>query len=81
MNFSQLAKDLFENKGGIEKHNLNNIIQLLSQNDDKEETLATSNYYDIEDMLDKFKSKKSDFSVLTLNIDGINTKFNELTLF
>ena len=81
MNISQLAKDLFENKGGIEKHNLNHIIQLLSQKDDNEETLATSNYYDIDDMLDKFKSKKSDFSVLTLNIDGINTKFNELTLF
>ena len=80
MNTLPLANNLFENRGGIDRHNLNNVIQLLSQNDDDhQETFATSNYYDIESMLDSFKEKKSDFSTLTLNIDGINTKFDELS--
>ena len=81
MTISKTAKELFANKGGIEKHNLNNVLQLLSQNDDHQETFATSNYYDIESMLKSFKKKKCDFSLLTLNIDGINTKYNELTAF
>ena len=79
MNTSQLVKNLFENRGGIEKHNLNNVIQLLSKNDDHQETFATSNYYDIDSMLESFNRNKCDFSTLTLNIDGINTKFDQLT--
>ena len=81
MTISKLAKELFANRGGIDKHNLNNILQLVSQNDDHQETFATSDYYDIENMLSSFKKCKGDFSMLTLNIDGINTKFNELTAF
>merc|ERR1711947_62497 len=32
-------------------------------------------------MLDSLKRKKCDFSTLTLNIEGINTKFNDLLAF
>ena len=79
MNTSQSAKDLFENRGGIDNHNLNTVMQLLSQNDDHEETFATSNYYDTDSMLESFNQNSCDFSTLTLNIAGINTKFDELT--
>ena len=79
MNTSQLAKDLFQNIGGIDKHDLNNVMQLLSQNDDHHETFAASNYYDVDSMLDSFKRNKCDFSTLTLNTAGINTKYDELT--
>ena len=81
MTISKTAKDLFAHRGGIEQHDLNNVLQLLSKNDDEEETFATSNYYEIEEMLSHFKKRRCDFSTMTLNIDGINTKFNELTAF
>ena len=80
MNTSQLAKNLFENRGGIEKHNLNNVIQILSKKDEHQDTFATSNYYDIDSNLASFNRNKCDFSTLTLNIEGINTKFDQLTI-
>ena len=57
MTISKTAKDLFAHRGGIEQHNLNNVLQLLSKNDDEEETFATSNYYEIEELLAHFKKE------------------------
>ena len=81
MNISDLGKELLENKGNVENYDLNNVIQLLDRSEDHQETFMTSNYYDIDSMLESLNKNKCDFSTLTLNIEGINTKFNELLAF
>ena len=81
MSISDLGRELLENKGNVDKYNFNNVIRLLNKNEDHQETFANSDYYDIDSMLESFNRDKCNFSTLTLNIDGINTKFNELLAF
>ena len=81
MGISDLGRDLLKNKGNVDDYNFNNVIQLLNRNGDDQESYTTSDYYDIDNMLKSIDRQKCDFSILTLNIEGINTKFNELLAF
>ena len=81
MGISDLGRELLTNKGNVDDYNFNNVIQLLNRNGDDQETYTTSDYYDIDNMLESIGREKCDFSTLTLNIEGINTKFNELLAF
>ena len=81
MTVSKLGNELLKNVGGAQANNLNEIIKLLTIDEDHQETFSTSNYYDLDALIKSCNEKKSSLSVLSLNIDGLNTKFNQLTAF
>ena len=78
---SDLANDLLRNIGGIDENNLNSILQIDSRHDDQIETFNPSNYYDIDSFIKVFENGDQMFTTLSLNIESINAKFNQLTSF
>ena len=71
-----LANDLFEKLGGIEKHNLNSLLQFSDSTEDSENCYSPSDYYDIESFIKLTKNMKQAFSSLTLNVESIQAKFD-----
>ena len=78
---SDLANDLLGYIGGIDANNLNSILQIDSRHDDQTETFNPSNYYDIDSFIKVFENGDQMFTTLSLNIESINAKFNQLTGF
>lgn len=76
-----LANTLFEKLGGIEKHNLNSLLQFSDSTEDYENSYSPSDYYDIESFIKLTKNLRQAFSSLTLNIESIQAKFDLLLAF
>ena len=76
-----LANDLLEKLGGIDKHNLNSLLQFGDNAEDSNTTYSPSDYYDIESFINLTKNSKQAFSSLTLNIESIQAKFDLLLSF
>ena len=81
MSTSTLGAELLKHLGGIDNHSLNEIVRIFSLDEDHQETFKTSNYYDLDSMLKSFQEKPPSLSVLSLNIEGLNAKFDKLTSF
>ena len=81
MTIPDLANELLGNIGGFDKNNLNSILKIDSRHDDQTETFNPSNYYDIDSFIKVFKNNDEKFTTLSLNIESINAKFNQLTGF
>ena len=65
--------------GGITKCDLNNILRCSQfQNDDFMAVLAHSPYYDMDSLESILPSNVDKFSILSLNIQSINAKFDSL---
>ena len=75
-----LANDLLEKLGGIDKHNLNSLLQFGGDTDDSG-TYSPSDYFDVESFIKLTKNAKQAFSSLTLNIESIQAKFDLLLSF
>ena len=73
-----LETDLLEHIGGVENNDLNAVLQINSKHDDQTETFVPSNYYSIDDFNKIGKNTDHNFSVLSLNIESIKSKFNQL---
>ena len=76
-----LADELFEKLGGIEKHSLNSLLQFGDNAEVSENCYSPSDYYDIESFIKLTKNSKQAFSSLTLNIESIQAKFDLLLSF
>ena len=76
-----LADELFEKLGGIEKHSLNSLLQFGDNAEVSENCYSPSDYYDIESFIKLTKNTKQAFSSLTLNIESIQAKFDILLSF
>ena len=74
-----LANDLLEKLGGIDKHSLSSLLQFSDSTD--ENSYSPSDYYDIESFIKLTKNLKQAFSTLTLNIESIQAKFDILLSF
>ena len=48
MTASNLANELLEKLGGVDKNNLNSVLQLDNKHDDQTETFIPSDYYDLD---------------------------------
>ena len=76
------ANDILKNHGGLIN---NDLIYISNLNADQFEqnTMSTkqSLYYDIDGIVSFLKGQKNNFSVLSLNIQSLNSKFNELCSF
>ena len=78
MNAETLANDLLMNFGGVEKNSLNNVLQIESSHDNKSEAFTPSHYYDIDSFIEISKRSHHKFQTLSINIESINAKFNQL---
>ena len=76
-----LANDLLGNIGGIDQNNLNSILQIDSKYDEQMETFTPSNYHDIDSLMKVCKTSDQKFCTLSLNIESLKSKFNQLTTF
>ena len=74
-----LANELLKQVGGPDKNDLNNVLQLNSRQDDQKETFASSDYHDIDSFIQLYKSNQQKFTTFSLNIESIQSKFNQLT--
>ena len=72
---------ILQSYGGVENNSLKEILQLGSNNDNNVDVIQHSQYYDDDSFFNLLKSKKSTFSVVSMNIESINAKFNELQAF
>ena len=68
--------------GGVEDNNLKNILEYFDlSKEESHEHFITSNYYDFDGSIRILSQQNSNFNILTLNIEGLNAKFNNFTAF
>ena len=79
MTAQTLANELLKNVGGVEKNNLNSVLQINSTRDDETDTFQPSGYYDIDSFIEILHSSIQTFTSLSINIESINSKFNNLS--
>ena len=75
-------ESLLSSFGGISYNSLINLLQLNSSEVGEQESqiLKHSSYYDA-DQFELTDGCRHNFSILTLNIESINAKFDELTIY
>ena len=82
--FTVIDENILKNFGGFNKNNLNSIIQSnFSDNDEHDfilDDIKTSSYYEINQIMEAYNSHKHNFSMLSLNCQSINAKFDSLIL-
>ena len=81
MTVKNITNDLLKNFGGVKKNDLNSVLELKNLNDDHTDTFNASEYYDFDLLVDTLKPTGGRFSTLSLNIESINAKFNQLISF
>ena len=75
---NRIEEEILKHFGG---HDANNLFHLIGQNDISEGEFAQfnhSNYYDSDGIDKMFTKHKDDFSLLSLNIQSIESKFSSL---
>ena len=77
---ASLNQNILENIGGIDCNNLKLILEDFDITKDRsQEHFSTSSYYDLEGTIQKLSDQNSNFTILTLNIECLNSKFDKLT--
>ena len=79
---TDLNHDILQNKGGVENNNLKNILECFElSKDESHEHFITSNYYDFDGSVKLLSQHGQNFNILTLNIEGLNAKFDNLSTY
>ena len=80
MDNTNLKENLLAKFGGMENNDLLSILNdSPDDNEDNEpKILNTSSYIDMESISEFIKLNKDHFSIISVNIECINTKFEEL---
>ena len=79
-----MDENILVNFGGYKQNNLEYIFKLqFADNDESEDNISsiTSPYYSHDKLSDILVDQKAKFSVLSLNVQSINSKFDKLILF
>ena len=71
------GKELFTNRGGTERNNLNNFVKHYLDNDEQE-TFPSSLYHDLNAIIEELQPFKNDFIAISLNIESLNAKIDKL---
>ena len=80
MKHSLNEKEIFLHRGGCLKNNLNGILQWNDIIDGEINTSISSKYVNLSQLPDYISESKQHFTVLTLNCQSINAKFNSIIL-
>ena len=80
MNQEEISNDILQPIGGVTKHDLNEILRCSQFRDEDFPTIiARSPYYDDESFDSLLIQNLDKFSILSLNIQSINAKFDDLS--
>ena len=78
MNQSDFNDEILRNTGGRSKNNLNEILNNFTDTDIEIDTFSESPYIDIDSLSEQLNPHTKKFSVLSVNIQSINAKFDKL---
>ena len=78
MNQSDFSDEILRNIGGKSKNNLNEILNNFTDTDFEIDTFSESPYIDIDSLSEQLIPHTKKFSVLSVNIQSINAKFDKL---
>ena len=78
MNQSDFNDEIHRNIGGKSKNDLNEILNNFTDTDFEIDTFSESLYIDIDSLSEQFIPHTKKFSVLSVNIQSINAKFDKL---
>ena len=73
------AKDILKEYGGVNKNMLENIISAYEHQDNEINTLKHSPYYSANNLPKYLCIKNGNFTILSINVDGLLSKINELS--
>ena len=74
------ANSLLQQYGGINKHKLKNLLDSYKLDTNEPEIIRNSPYYSCDNLPNLFQTKHGNFTILSLNVDGILSKINELRI-
>ena len=77
----QSSDEILKNVGGLEKNNLDAILKHLDKNEDQEHSYPISHYVDIDKFTSKIPQTENAFPILSLNIECLSAKFDNLCAF
>ena len=75
-----LKESILKHRGGIEMNNLNRILQNFVDSDEEIRTFCDSPYIAISELDKCLPPTKDQFSILSINIQSLNAKFDSLFL-
>ena len=76
------TKNTLKHIGGINENNLKFILEEFDiTKNESHEFFNNSNYHDFDSTVSVLSKKRSNFTLLTLNIECMNAKFDKLTAF
>ena len=74
------ANEILKEYGGTDRNMLENIINAYESNENEVEVLEHSPYYSIDKLPKYLCFKNNNFTILSINVDGLLAKIDELTL-
>lgn len=77
----QSSSEVLKHVGGFENNNLDAILKHLDQNEEQEHSYPHSYYLDIEEFSSKIQTNETTFPILSLNIECLSAKFDNLCAF
>ena len=81
MSASNIANDLLNSLGGVDSNDLNFVLKTNNDTDDFVDTYNQSDYYDLDSLGKKLQKNEQKFHCISLNIESLNSKFNQLNAF
>ena len=82
MTYSKFSKELLENyEGGAKKHNLNSILKIKDKSQDYVDAIIPADYHDFDSFIKKIKNNDKKFSSITLNVESLKSKLNDIKIF
>ena len=74
------ANNLLQEYGGIDKHKLKNLLDSYDKDENEPILIHNSPYYSVDNIPNTFQTAGGNFLILSLNVDGILSKMNELRI-
>ena len=81
MENTSLDEQILQHKGGIAINSLTKVMQIDEDQENQPRLIKHSPYHEIKTMTNLVSNSKNSFSILTMNIQCIRTKFQELKIF
>ena len=76
-----LTGELLSKIGGTRANDLNELVSIIDDVTERNNLISESPYYELDDLKATLHFDERQFNVLSLNIQGIRTKFDEFCAF
>ena len=76
----EINRNAFINNNMCNINSTNSLKHLLDDSEEEFDTISASTYSDVNSLADLMSSNNSNFSILSLNVQSINARFDELKI-